>query len=93
MYIIGRPPPKVTWWREDVEISTMSHPSTNEGVPAIVNQLFISNITRDFFGTKLECRAQGSKLMSAVSKEVTIEIHRKFFTYIQKEISIFLFAT
>ena len=43
----------------------------------MVNQLFISTVTRDFFGSKLQCRAAGSKLVPAVSKEVAIQVHRK----------------
>uniref|UniRef100_A0A182SJ60 Ig-like domain-containing protein n=1 Tax=Anopheles maculatus TaxID=74869 RepID=A0A182SJ60_9DIPT len=43
----------------------------------MVNQLFISTVTRDFFGSKLQCRAAGSKLVPAVSKEVAIQVHLK----------------
>ncbi|CRL07814.1 CLUMA_CG020768, isoform A, partial [Clunio marinus] len=54
----GRPPPKVTWWRDNIEmISSVSHPSA-DGASAVVNQLFIGTVTRDFYGTRLECRAQ-----------------------------------
>uniref|UniRef100_A0A4Y0B5I7 Ig-like domain-containing protein n=1 Tax=Anopheles funestus TaxID=62324 RepID=A0A4Y0B5I7_ANOFN len=73
----GRPPPRVTWWRDGVEISSTSHPSAVEGTSAMVNQLFISTVTRDFYGTKLQCRAAGSKLVPAVSKEVAIQVHLK----------------
>ncbi|XP_058056179.1 hemicentin-1 [Anopheles bellator] len=73
----GRPPPRVTWWRDGVEISSTSHPSAVEGAAAMVNQLFISTVTRDFFGSKLQCRAAGSKLVAAVSKEVSIQVHLK----------------
>ncbi|XP_053660841.1 nephrin [Anopheles marshallii] len=73
----GRPPPRVTWWRDGVEISSTSHPSAVEGTSAMVNQLFISTVTRDFFGSKLQCRAAGSKLVPAVSKEVAIQVHLK----------------
>uniref|UniRef100_A0AAG5CS19 Ig-like domain-containing protein n=1 Tax=Anopheles atroparvus TaxID=41427 RepID=A0AAG5CS19_ANOAO len=73
----GRPPPRVTWWRDGVEISNTSHPSAVEGTSAIVNQLFIPTVTRDYFGSKLQCRAAGSKLVAPVSKEVAIQVHLK----------------
>lgn len=75
----GRPQPKVTWWREGVEIAGTSHPSADEGNPAMLNQLFISTVTRDYYGSKLECRAQGSNLIEAVVKEITVQVHCKCF--------------
>lgn len=73
---LGRPPPKVTWWRDNVEmISSVSHPSADEGTSAVVNQLFIGTVTRDFYGSRLECRAQGSKLLPPVVKEITVQVH------------------
>ncbi|XP_050084371.1 uncharacterized protein LOC126570566 isoform X2 [Anopheles aquasalis] len=73
----GRPPPRVTWWRDGVEISSTSHPSAVEGTAAMVNQLFISTVTRDYFGSRLQCRAAGSKLVPAVTKEISIQVHLK----------------
>lgn len=73
--ISGRPAPRVTWWQDNVEISSQSHPSAEEGVQAIVNQLFIGRVTREYLGAKLQCRAQGSKLVGAIVKEVTVQVH------------------
>ncbi|XP_055373639.1 B-cell receptor CD22 [Condylostylus longicornis] len=73
----GRPRPKVTWWRDDVEIAGSSQPSADEVSSAVVNQLFIGTITREYYGSKLQCRAQGSKLIEPVVKEVTIQVHLK----------------
>jgi hypothetical protein len=72
---IGRPPPKVTWWRNNVEIAGVSHPSADEGLAAMVNQLFVGTVTKEYFGSKLECRAQGTKLIPPVVKEVTLQIY------------------
>lgn len=66
------------WWHDNKEISSLSHPSADEGVQAIVNQLFIGTVTREFLGTKLQCRAQGSKMVAAVVKEVTVQVHCKW---------------
>lgn len=71
----GRPIPKVTWWRDNVEmVTSVSHPSA-DGATAVVNQLFIGTVTRDFYGSRLECRAQGSKLLPPVAKEITVQVH------------------
>lgn len=79
---LGRPPPKVTWWRDNVElISSVSHPSA-DGASAVVNQLFIGTVTRDFYGSRLECRAQGSKLLPPVVKEITVQVHCEFLAHI-----------
>lgn len=78
----GRPPPKVTWWRDGSEIIGTSHPSADEGLAAMVNQLFVGTVNRDYFGSKLECRAQGSKLIPPVVKEVTIQVHCNYNFYI-----------
>lgn len=55
----------------------MSHPSA-DGPSAVVNQLFIGTVTRDFYGSRLECRAQGSKLLPPVVKEITVQVHCEF---------------
>lgn len=71
---LGHPLPKVTWWRDGVELN---HLTDHEGLSAMVNHLTISTVTRDLYGTKLECRAQGSELIEPVTKEVTVQVHRK----------------
>uniref|UniRef100_A0A1B0GE06 Ig-like domain-containing protein n=1 Tax=Glossina morsitans morsitans TaxID=37546 RepID=A0A1B0GE06_GLOMM len=73
----GRPPPKVTWWKEENELLGTSHTSIEEGVTVIVNQLLISAISREYFGSKIQCRAQGIKLIDPVIKEVMVQIHLK----------------
>ncbi|XP_055618314.1 hemicentin-2 isoform X2 [Toxorhynchites rutilus septentrionalis] len=73
----GRPPPRVSWWHDGVEFSGASHPSAVDGASAMVNQLFIGTVTRELFGAKFVCKAAGSKLVPAVSKEVSIQVHLK----------------
>lgn len=68
----------MTWWHDDAEISSVSHPSADVGTKAVVNQLFIGTVTRELLGARLQCRAQGSKLVPVVVKEVTVQVHRKY---------------
>lgn len=68
----------MTWWHDNVEISSLSHPSADGGVQAIVNQLFIGTVSRDFLGSKLQCRAQGSKMVPVVVKEVTVQVYCEY---------------
>lgn len=72
----GSPPPKVNWYdRAGVEIPGTSHQSIVTG--AIINNILIRAIPRDYYATKLTCRAQGTNLIAPVEKEVTVQLHRK----------------
>lgn len=71
----GNPAPKVSWWRSDVEIPGTSHHSIVTG--AIINNILMRAIPRDYYATKLICRAQGSPLIDPVEKEVTVQLHCK----------------
>lgn len=74
----GNPPPKVTWWRSDVEIPGTTQQSIVTG--AIINNILIRAIPRDYYATKFTCRAQGSSLIDPVEKEVTVQLHCKCLT-------------
>ncbi|XP_065372500.1 uncharacterized protein side isoform X2 [Calliphora vicina] len=73
----GRPPPKVTWWMGDTELIGTSHTSVEEGTTVIVNQLLIGTTTREYNGAKIQCRAQGTKLIEPVMKEVPVQVQLK----------------
>lgn len=73
----GRPPPKVTWWRDGNELIGTSHTSVEEGATVMVNQLLIGTTTRDYYGARIECRAQGTRLLEPVTKDVTVQVHCK----------------
>lgn len=74
----GRPPPKVTWWRDGNELIGTSHTSVEEGATVMVNQLLIGTTTRDYYGARIECRAQGTRLLEPVTKDVTVQVHCKW---------------
>lgn len=44
----------------------------------MVNQLLIGTTTRDYYGARIECRAQGTRLLQPVTKDVTVQVHRKW---------------
>ncbi|KAL5283451.1 hypothetical protein ACFFRR_005995 [Megaselia abdita] len=73
----GRPQPKILWYRDGVEIAGVSHSSTENGITTVVNQLLLGTVSRELYGSKLQCRAQGSKLIPSVVKEVVIQVHLK----------------
>lgn len=43
----------------------------------MVNQLLIGTTTRDYYGARIECRAQGTRLLEPVTKDVTVQVHCK----------------
>ncbi|XP_058801871.1 neural cell adhesion molecule 1-like isoform X2 [Phymastichus coffea] len=68
----GKPKPTVTWWKDDEMIDgTMD--STERFV---VNTLKIGKVTRELWGTKLECRAESKIAIKSrvTSKKVSLEI-------------------
>lgn len=69
----GKPTPKVSWWRNDVEIPGTTHQSIATG--AIINNILMRSVPRTYFGTKILCRAQGSQLIKPVEKEITVQLH------------------
>lgn len=60
-----------------MEIAGVSHTSTENGITTVVNQLLLGTVSRELYGSKLQCRAQGSKLIPSVVKEVVIQVHCK----------------
>lgn len=80
----GLPPPKVTWWRNDIELPGTSHQSVASGT--VINNYLMRSVPRSYYGSKLICRAQGSPLIEPIEKEVTVQLHCKYKTnYIKYE--------
>jgi len=49
-----------------------------EGTTVMVNQLLIGTTTRDFYGIRIECRAQGTRLVEPVRKDVTVQVYCEY---------------
>lgn len=74
----GHPPPKVTWWRNGIEIPGTSHQSVASGT--VINNILMRSVPRSYYGSKLICKAQGSTLIEPIEKEVTIQLHCEYFS-------------
>ncbi|XP_071869170.1 motor axon guidance molcule sidestep isoform X2 [Bombus fervidus] len=74
----GRPKPTVVWWKDgkilDAVVDTISIGSPSKFT---VNRLFINEVTRSLWGTKLECRAQSEQMTSPIVREVPLDIYLK----------------
>ena len=78
LFILGRPKPTVVWWKDgkvlDAVVDTHSIGSSSKFT---VNRLFINEVTRSLWGTKLECRAQSEQMSAPIIREVPLDIYRK----------------
>lgn len=43
-----------------------------------MNRLFINEVTRSLWGTKLECRAQSEQMTSPIVREVPLDVYREY---------------
>lgn len=71
---------KIRWHNGNEIKSSASHFSSETS--EVVSQLFIENVTRDYYGSKFECRAQNSKVLSPVVKEILVQIHCKSVSFV-----------
>ncbi|KAG7204105.1 hypothetical protein KM043_001954 [Ampulex compressa] len=74
----GRPKPSVTWWKDGEEIDrVLDTVSVDSPSKFTVNHLFIENVTRSLWGSKLECRAQSGPMHKPIVREVPLDIYLK----------------
>ncbi|KAH0955019.1 hypothetical protein HN011_004216 [Eciton burchellii] len=74
----GRPRPSVTWWKNgEVLDSVVDTPPLGSSSRFTVNHLFIDQVTRSLWGTKLECRAQSGPMGKPIVREVPLDIYLK----------------
>lgn len=67
-------------WHNGSEIKSSANHFSSE-TSEVVSQLFIENVTREYYGSKFECRAQNSKVLSPVVKEILVQIHCKLLVF------------
>ncbi|KOX78890.1 Kin of IRRE-like protein 3 [Melipona quadrifasciata] len=72
------PKPTVVWWKDgkilDAVVDTLSIGSPSKFT---VNRLFINEVTRSLWGTKLECRAQSEQMSAPIIREVPLDVYLK----------------
>lgn len=70
-------------WHNGSEIKSSANHFSSE-TSEVVSQLFIENVTREYYGSKFECRAQNSKVLSPVVKEILVQIHCKLLVFLRE---------
>ncbi|XP_015171543.1 PREDICTED: neural cell adhesion molecule 2 isoform X1 [Polistes dominula] len=74
----GKPKPSVTWWKDGELLDGVVDTPTDDSLSKFtINHLFIGNITRSLWGTKLECRAQSAPMTKPIIREVPLDIYLK----------------
>lgn len=70
----------MTWWQDGKLLDgIMDSPKIDgESSKFTVNRLFINQVTKSLWGTKLECRAQSADVGKPVIKEVPLDVYCKF---------------
>lgn len=53
-----------------------------------VNHLFIDQVTRSLWGTKLECRAQSGPMGRPIVREVPLDIYREYICVSRKSCAL-----
>lgn len=77
---LGRPPPKVTWWRGGELVDDSYHLITSEG--AVQNKMDVSRLTRSDLHAIFTCQASNNNLSEPVTTSVQLEMFCKFYTFV-----------
>uniref|UniRef100_T1J7V3 Ig-like domain-containing protein n=1 Tax=Strigamia maritima TaxID=126957 RepID=T1J7V3_STRMM len=70
----GRPPPRVTWWRED-QLLDDSYEVTSLGI--VRNDLIVSTLTRQDFNAVFVCKASNNNITEPAFTSVTVDMNLK----------------
>ncbi|KAF5299763.1 hypothetical protein FQA39_LY11433 [Lamprigera yunnana] len=71
----GRPRPTLTWWHNNSILDAVID-SSKESYK-IVNDLVISRLPRNFYGSNLECRASSSHRADDLIKKISMKVYLK----------------
>jgi hypothetical protein len=72
----GRPPPQLTWWRNDVLIDSSFDVNQDQGM--VKNDLIIQNLQRSDLQAVLTCKASNNNRTAPVTNDVTLDMNCKF---------------
>ncbi|XP_031352494.1 hemicentin-2 isoform X2 [Photinus pyralis] len=71
----GRPRPSVSWWHNGTVLDGVIDSSLESY--KIVNDLVISRLPRNFYGTYLECKASSSHLAGDIVRKISLKVYLK----------------
>lgn len=78
-FLSGKPRPKVTWWHGNKLLDGVVDTSSNSFTT--VNQLIISHLSRDFKGSRLECRATSSEVDGYIIRSIPLVVYCEYLIY------------
>lgn len=73
--LIGKPPPNVSWWREN-ELIDENFEVTSVGI--VRNDLLVPNLSRDDYRAVFRCEASNNNITSPVSVAVQVDMNCKY---------------
>jgi len=74
--LAGRPAPRVTWWKEGIEIDNSDEALSERRVK---NLLRLENLQRRHLNTVLTCKASNNDMVSPLTANVTLDMYCKYF--------------
>jgi len=74
-FYAGRPAPRVTWWRDGIEIDNSDEALSERRVK---NLLRLENLQRRHLNTVLTCKASNNDMVSPLTANVTLDMHCKY---------------
>lgn len=74
--VLGIPKPSLSWWYNNTIIDGVVDSSEDKHVT--VNQLLIANLSRQYFGAHLQCRASSLEIADSIIKEISVIVYCKY---------------